>query len=246
VIVLFIIVPFVLRLPNGKRTFPDYLSDIRLANLQPFFPLLILGLSCSLLALLALSTQSILFRIWQGLPITGGFLKGMIPLRMDLPPSLGYISSFPAIFEEVLWRGVMLVLFMRKYSARVSILITALGFSLLHLINLLGSVPANFVCRQVILSLGTGIFYGYLVLRTNSLFPAMVHHYLVNVFIGSFTHYAQSQASDTALVVLLLVIMPLVTAGSILWVRFFTKTWLSPAQESSMFERNLAGLRRSG
>lgn len=245
-LVLFLVVPFILKLPSGKQSFKDYLTQIRLANLRPFLPLLGLGLSCSLLALFALSFQSILLRIWQGLPITASFLKGMIPIKADLPPSLGYIIAFPAIFEEISWRGVMLVLFRRKYSDRKSILITALGFSLLHLVNLLGDVPVNFVFRQVIFTIGTGIFYGYLVLRTNSLFPAMIHHYLVNMFIGSFTHYAQSQASDTGLVVLLLIIMPLVTAGSILWVRYFSKKWLPGDREFDFFEWKLRDSRSCG
>jgi membrane protease YdiL (CAAX protease family) len=233
-LVLFLVVPFILKLPSGRQSFREYLAEIRLTNLKPFFPLLGVGLSCSLLALFALSTQSLLLRIWQGLPISGSFLKGMIPIRMDLPPSLGYIISFPSIFEEISWRGVMLVLFRRKYSARISVLITALGFSFLHLVNLLGDVPANFVLRQVIMGLGFGLFYGYLVLRTDSLFPAMLFHFLVNMFIGSFTHYAQVHGSDTALVILLLVNIPLTTTGLILWVRFFSKKWLPGGQESGL------------
>ncbi len=231
-LVLFLVVPFILKLPSGKQSFKEYLAEIRLTNLKPFLPLLGLGLSCSLLALFALSSQSLLFRIWQGLPITASFLGGMIPIKSDLPPSLGYIIAFPSIFEEISWRGVMLVLFRRKYSARTSVMITALGFGLLHLVNLLFDVPANFVLRQVIMGVGFGLFYGYLVLRTDSLFPAMLFHYVVNMFIGSFTHYAQSQASDPALVVLLLINIPLTTAGLMLWVRFFSNKWLPRGQGS--------------
>jgi len=227
---LFLIVPFVLKLPSGKQSFKEYLTEIRLENLKPFLPLLGLGLSCSLLALFALLTQSFLLRIWQGQPITASFLKAMIPIKSDLPPSLGYIIAFPAIFEEIFWRGVMLVLFRRKYSARSSVLITTLGFSLLHLVNLLWDVPATFVLRQVIMGIGFGLFYGYLVLRTESLLPAMLFHYLVNIFIGSFTHYAQSQASDPGLVVLLMINIPFTTAGLMLWVRYFSKMWLPQGQ----------------
>jgi hypothetical protein len=46
-IVLFLLVPFVLKLPGGTRSFSTYLDAIRLSRVQPFFRLLLLGLSCS-------------------------------------------------------------------------------------------------------------------------------------------------------------------------------------------------------
>ncbi len=230
VLVLFVIVPFVLKLPSGKQSFWKYLADIRLTNLKPFFPLLILGLSCSLVALLALATQSVAFRFFQDLPVSFEFLRGMIPVKNDLPPSMGYITAFPSVFEEITWRGVMLVLFTRKYSARKSILITSLGFSLLHLLNLLGGTDPAFILRQVIFSAGMGIFYGVLVLRTDSLFPAMLFHYLVNMFIGSFTSYFQRHAQDCTQILYLLINIPFTTLLLIAWVKYFSKKWLSGSQ----------------
>ena len=230
VLTLFIIVPFVLRLPNGKRSFREYLSDIRLTNLKPFFPLLILGLTTSLLALLALSTQSLAYRISRGLPITTSFLKWMVPIKINLQ---SHIQTLPCIFEEVMWRGVMLVLFMRVYSPKKSILITGLGFSLLHLLNLVDGVPLEFVLRQVIFSAGTGIFYGILVIRSNSLLPAMLNHYLVNLFIGSFTFYIQKYAPESTQILYLLVTIPFTTLLLIGWARFYSKKWLSKEQAQS-------------
>ena len=61
ILTMFLIVPFILKLPSGKQCFKGYLTEIRLINLKPFFPLLILGLSCSLLALLFLSMQKTCF-----------------------------------------------------------------------------------------------------------------------------------------------------------------------------------------
>lgn len=240
VLVLFIIVPFVLKLPSGKQSYREYLSEIRLTNLKPFLPLLILGFSCSLLALLALATQSIAFRFSQELPVSLEFLRGMIPLKNDLPPSTGYITAFPAIFEEITWRGVMLVLFLRVYSAKQSILITGLGFSLLHLLNLLFGVDPAFVVRQIILGAGMGIFYGVLVLRTNSLLPAMLFHYLVNMFIGSFTSYLQHYAPDRTMILYLLINIPFTTVLLITWVKFYTKRWLSKSRVQFAGQNHLA------
>jgi len=227
ILVLFIIVPFVLRLPNGKTTFRQYLDDIRLSHIHPFIPLLILGISSSLIMLLVLSGSSLVFRLTQGLQLNPAFLGRVINLRANLPPqSLSYIKAFPAIFEEVSWRGVMLFLFMKKYSVKKSILITALGFGVFHFLNLLGGVEPDFVIQQVIFSSFAGIFYGYLVLRSDSLMPAMLFHYLVNMFIGSFTHYLQHYAPAGTQILYSLINLPCAVIILILWVKYFCSRWI--------------------
>lgn len=240
-LVLFIIVPFVLKLPSGDQSFRDYLAEIRLTNLKPLFPLIILGLSCSLFALLALSAQSITFRLVQGLPISWEFLKGMIPVKNDLPPSWNFIIAFPSIFEEITWRGVMMVLFARKYTDKISILITGLGFSLLHMLNLIDGIDPAFVLRQVIFTAGMGIFYGVLVLRSNSLLPAMLFHYLVNMFIGSFTAYFQRYAPESTQILYLGMVIPVTTILLITWVRIFCNKWLH-REQSGLARKNQMAL----
>ena len=73
-----------------------------------------------------------------------------------------------------------------------------------------------------------GLFYGYIFVKTRSLLPPMIVHYLGNVFIGSLTSYVQIRASIEmqALygVIFSLGIVP--TALMILWTRFFTSRWL--------------------
>jgi len=226
-LMLFVIAPFVFQLPNGKTTFRKYLDDIRLSRIQPFIPLLILGVSSSLIMLLALATNSFIYRIAQGLPLSQTFLRNVIDLKGDLPPdSLSYIVSFPSIFEEISWRGVLLVLFLRKYSVKQSILITALGFGLMHFINLISGVDPSFVIRQVILGSALGFFYGYLVLRSDSLMPAMLFHYLVNMFIGSFTIYFQRHAPAGTQIMYSMINLTLAVTILILWVKLFCGRWI--------------------
>ena len=224
---LFIIVPFVLQLPNGKTTFLKYLDDIRLSRIQPFFPLLILGISSSLIMLLFLATNSLVFRITQGLPLYPTFLRKVIDLQANLPPeSLSYIEAFPAIFEEVSWRGVILVLFLKRYSVKKSILITAFGFGLLHFLNLIFGVEPAFVIQQVIFGSALGFFYGYLVLRSDSLMPAMLFHFLVNMFIGSFTVYFQRSAPAEIQILYSVINLPIAVTILILWVKLFCNRWI--------------------
>jgi membrane protease YdiL (CAAX protease family) len=227
ILVLFLIVPYLLRLPNGKTTFRKYLDEIRFSQFKPFFPLLMLGISSSLIMLLLLTGNSFIYRLSLGLPINPTFLRNVINLKLDLPPkSLSWIAAFPSIFEEVSWRGVALVMFMKKYSAKYTILITAFGFGFFHLVNLLGGTPPDFVLKQVIFGSALGFFYGYLVLRTDSLFPAMLFHFLVNMFIGSFTHYFQHYAPEKTQIYYFLINLPVASVLLIEWLSYFKKRWL--------------------
>jgi len=79
---LFVIVPFVLQLPNGKTTFRVYLDEIRLSRVRPFLPLLILGITSSLIMLLVLSVNSLVFRITQGFPLTRKW-KSMAGIKLS-------------------------------------------------------------------------------------------------------------------------------------------------------------------
>jgi membrane protease YdiL (CAAX protease family) len=74
-------------------------------------------------------------------------------------------------------------------------MITALTFGLFHLVNLLFGGDPVFVLRQVIFGCGAGIFYAGMVIRTNSLLPAMIFHYLVNIFMGSAGKYFLTYAT---------------------------------------------------
>jgi membrane protease YdiL (CAAX protease family) len=207
-----------------------YLEDIRLSSLRPFVPLLILGISCALIMLLSCSLTSIIYRLAQGLPITRFFLRGLIDLRVSLPPrSLGYIFTLPCIFEEPMWRGVYLRLFRRHYSQPIAILITALGFGSLHLLNLLGGGDPTFILSQILWGSVLGVFYGYLVFRVDSLFPAMIFHYMVNLFIGSFNGYLQSSAPPLVVMLYSLIGVCAAVPLLMLWVRFYTPRWLPRA-----------------
>jgi hypothetical protein len=88
------------------------------------------------------------------------------------------------------------------------------------------------VMGQFVWAFILGLFYGYLFVRTRSLLPPMLVHYLGNVFISSLTGYMQARASIEmqALygVIFSLGIVP--TTLMILWTRFFSSRWL-PGKE---------------
>jgi membrane protease YdiL (CAAX protease family) len=229
-LLLFVIVPFVLHIPKGKRSYKEFLSDIRLSHVQPLLPLLLLGISCWLILAICQATGSIIYRLSQGQPLTTTFLRYVFDITVELPPaSWSLVTSIPSIFEEVLWRGVVLTLFLNWYSKRKSIVITTVAFGLLHLFYFLEGHEVVWVLCSVIWAFIIGLFYGYVVLKSDSLLPAMLVHWLGNTFIYAFTRYIQLNASATTNaiygVIITLGLVPSILM--ILWARFVVVRWSS-------------------
>ena len=228
VAVLFVLVPFVLELPGGTCSFSAYVDAIRLSQVQPFLQLLLLSLSCYLILALCQVSGTLVYRASKGKPITYAFIRSTLDLSWELPPkSWGWLVSLPSILEEVAFRGVVLSVFLSKYPEQPAILFTALGFGAIHLLNMASGREPVWVLGQVLWSTILGIFYGFVVLKSGSLWPAMLVHYLGNLFVGSLTSYVQASASiQTQAVYGTIFSFGLVpTTLMILWVFLFTALW---------------------
>jgi membrane protease YdiL (CAAX protease family) len=234
VLTAFILVPFVLRLPKGKRTFRQYLGDTGLSSMRPFIRLVLLALSCYLILAMSQAAASSVYRLFEGQPINGGFARQVFDLSRDLPPrSSSLFVSIPSIFEEVAFRGIVLTVFLSKYSERKSIIFSSFGFGLMHLFNLTGGRELVWVMGQVVWGTTIGLFYGYVFVRTRSLLPPMIVHYLSNAFVGSLSGYMQDRASVEiqALygVVFSFGVLPMTLM--VLWTRFLTSRWLPSSDD---------------
>ncbi|MCU0485943.1 MAG: CPBP family intramembrane metalloprotease, partial [Anaerolineales bacterium] len=167
---LFVLVPFVLRLPAGKQPYRAYLDSIRLSRVRPFFQLLLLALSCYLIQALCQAGGVLVYRVSQGLPITWISMRITFDFVNLVPSdSWSWLNPLPSIFEEVAFRGVVLSLFLTRYSKPQAVLFSALGFGAMHLLNLISGRETVWVLGQFVWSTIFGLFYGVLVLKTNSL-----------------------------------------------------------------------------
>lgn len=228
VTVLFVLVPFVLALPGGTRSFRAYVDAIRLSQVQPFLQLLLLGLSCSLILALCQASGTLVYRVLEGKAITWSFVRSILDLSGELPPkSWSVLVSLPSALEEVAFRGVILSLFLAHYSGPTSVVIAALSFGAIHLLNLASEREPVWVLGQVIWATILGLFYGTVVLRSNSLWPAMLVHYLSNLFVSPLTWYVQTSASAQTQaaygIVFSFGLVP--TTLMVLWVVLFTTLW---------------------
>ena len=227
ILTIFVVAPFVLGFPGKEHNFSDYLSEIRLTKMQPLLGLILLGLSCYLLMALSQAAGVLVYRLTQGLPVDGTFIRSSFVLSNELPPhSASWLISLPSIFEEVLWRGVILAVFLRIYDQPKAILYTALCFGLWHISTLLYGNPV-LTAGNIVWAAILGLFYGYITLRTRSLLPAIMVHYLGNLFVSAINVYIQAKASNLSVAVYGVVftfgIIP--TILMLLWTRFFTARW---------------------
>jgi membrane protease YdiL (CAAX protease family) len=227
-LIVFIIVPFWFKIPIGKSNLNQYLQAIGLLKLRPFGKLMIIGLSCYIFFLTSQAIVTIIYRISQGAQVNIVFLREIFEFSNEFPPnSNGYLVALPSLLEEFVFRGIILTVFLNKYSPKKAILFSAFGFGLIHLLNLSGDKETIWVLGQVIWAFILGIFYGYLFIRTKSLLPVALVHYLINLFVGTITGYIGSSAPAEIEafygIVFSLGIVP--TTLSVFWVKYFLKKW---------------------
>jgi uncharacterized protein len=83
-------------------------------------------------------------------------------------------SIINATLEEIIWRGLLLSSLKRNVSTFYAIVITSLGFGLLHISI---GIP---VMISLLMSFG-GLFYAMVVFKTNSIYPSIVFHIIINL-----------------------------------------------------------------
>ena len=166
------IVPFILKIPNGQRSFTEYLEDIRITNYKPAERILIV-------------TIGSIFFLLGGLAIAG-ILYGNFSLDFSIIVSnespLVLIAINAGLWEEIMWRGIVLTLFLKRYSVRTSIAINTVLFTFSHLINLLSRPDLLLMLGQLIFVLIATPFLAVIFIRTKSLIPGILIHYSVDAF----------------------------------------------------------------
>jgi membrane protease YdiL (CAAX protease family) len=223
-----IITPLLFKLPCGSSNLKRYFDDIGLLRITPFFKLIAIGVSCYLIFLLNQALGTVIYGLSQDESINLHFLGEIFKFSNEFPPkSNGWLISLPSILEEFIFRGIILVVFLNKYSSIKAILYSAISFGFIHLLNLANDKEMIWVLGQVIYNAIAGLFYGYLFLRTKSLLPVVLIHYLNNLFIGTVTGYIQSNASAEIQsiygIVFFFGLIP--TTLSIFWIKYFFKKW---------------------
>ena len=170
--VLLLIAPKVLKIPNGQRTFKQYIEDIKLRQKKPVWRSLKIATYLAVILLGALFIAATLY---------GGFQWDLSQLDPSKSPIL-LVAINAGLWEEIMWRGIIMTLFLKRYSARSAVLINTGLFAISHLINLLSGQSIIVMLGQIVFVLiGTPIL-AYLFIMTESLLPVILLHFAVDAF----------------------------------------------------------------
>jgi membrane protease YdiL (CAAX protease family) len=197
-LVVLMILPLILAFKSWRSWLPEYLridSKIVLTGFLSF------GVFCTLATIISV-----------GMGIFKGDLSTVFAfpdIRPD-PDVIGWgyflLALVPAIWEELAFRGLIQSKLRIVFSVRTAILLSAASFGLFHFSNLLTQSPSQAI-PGVILAFFFGIGWGYLTVRTRSVVPAMISHYLVDSIGQIFLNVDNSNPVLTTVFFLLLTLL---------------------------------------
>jgi len=236
-ILAYLFAPYLLNVPVARRSFREYLTDIRLNRFRPFWKLLTLTITCLIVLILCQGGGSVIYQLTLGRPVTSGFLSEVFDLGQVLPPRSFLILAFLyTMLEEVVFRGVLLQMLLRRHPVRRAILYSALAFGLAHLPAAIAGRSLVSTGGQVVWATLFGLFYATLVIETDSLVPAMSIHWLINVFQNSLTASWQSMPAGLRALYGIVFGYGLAALVLIPWIRFFARKWLPPRRTEQLME----------
>jgi membrane protease YdiL (CAAX protease family) len=113
--------------------------------------------------------------------LLASLLTGHFVFDWSYVPALRWVKGLTrGIWEEVFFRGIILVLFMRVFSKRKAVFFATFLFAVVHF----NPLAVNFTMIVDVISIFfIGLLLAYLVLKTGSLLPAIVFHYVHDIFV---------------------------------------------------------------
>ena len=173
-----VIVPRGLKLPNGKESLKEYAESIHITPFNPWKRNLFLGIVFAAI----IWTCTLLFSLLAGeytfdLNVIFGF-----PEENNMGIFLFISSLTPGIWEEIAFRGVILTLLLKKYSEKKAILIDGIIFGFAHVANIFAGQDIGAIIIQMIYATFWGFAFAYMYIKTESLIPCIIAHYLIDAF----------------------------------------------------------------
>jgi len=154
---------------------------------------------------------ALLFAAWN---LFYNFSSGMVFGGRNFVIEALITASAPAIFEEVLFRGILIYNLKKKETGALPCLfISAALFAAAHLTNLVGLDVVS-VSVQVAYSFVVGMVFAAVYLKNNSILQVIVAHFLID-----FTHslFVEQPASSSAPQLILFGVLLVAEAIYALW-----------------------------
>ena len=111
----------------------------------------------------------------------------------------GFVTLLIGTGEELAFRGILLHSFLGRQSSRtrvaLAMLVSAVGFALLHSVNYFGGEPLPDMLRQLVYTFRWGMVFAPLMLRLKNIIPLMIVHWL-----WDFVQFSTLISGDVAIV----------------------------------------------
>jgi membrane protease YdiL (CAAX protease family) len=92
-------------------------------------------------------------------------------------------ALIPGIWEEIIFRGVILNSVKSKYSANITILVSSILFGFFHVItSIIANQPLEMLIFYFMMSTLFGLTWGYMVVKCESIIPGILAHYIIDAF----------------------------------------------------------------
>jgi membrane protease YdiL (CAAX protease family) len=210
-ILLLLFIPL-FRIPKDNHTLKQYYKDVQLTNFNGKAILVgfLLAFVVFVLGYLSTYLSAVLSKLFlvgvQGQYISDTPRVIWDPSYLFDPNVQGlnvYYALTPGIMEELTFRGIILGLLMKKYQWKKAVIIDGIVFGLFHLINLISPIIGYFrgtnagdlqyllnsvlsTSFQVIYAGSMGIVWALIFVKSKSILPCILGHWLIDAFGGLF------------------------------------------------------------
>ncbi|NIO00737.1 MAG: CPBP family intramembrane metalloprotease [Candidatus Latescibacteria bacterium] len=210
------IVPYIIRKSADITSFGNYMRRIGLVIYFPFNRIIFAVLTCYFIFIISQLSGSLIYYSTRSSHYIFDFSRHSL---------LGSQSIIAGIFEEILFRGIILTLLLIRHAESKAVVISAAIFAGIRLLNMLNpEMNQSWVLGQAAWAFGLGIMYAYMFIRMKSLIPLILLHYFLNALVGVWFPGLDTQDVTSALYGILF--FGIIPGGlSILWIRFLSRRW---------------------
>lgn len=128
----------------------------------------------------------------------------------------GFTTLLVGLGEEIMYRGIVLHAFLLTRRVWLAMLVSAIGFSLLHAVNVFGGMPLLGVSMQLIMTFLFGFFFAPLMLKLNNIVPLILFHWLWDFVLYAAPLLGEQVQSSVSAIALLNIPIEIIV-GIVLW-----------------------------
>ena len=207
----------------SRRTQTDWVQASGVRNVSPWY----LYIIAAILGILCVFLFNPIISLWeQLLSLIGYDISGELPMPLDsvgmLILAIFAVALIPAICEEFLYRGLVLN-GLRKYGVWVSVLTSALLFSLMHM-NL-QQLPYTFIL---------GVILGLIVYYTRNIWLSIIMHFLNNATAILIMYFIKNNSTEFVWWHILVALGCVIVACGIIWL----VVWLIKKKDNKAAEQD--------